>query len=765
MRQEWNAKGSMYPRAIPIGLVALIGVLLIGSVGARVGSGSSVAVFDNIHWTAGSAAGALLAWRGYLSARDGPHRGAAGWFLAGTVLQTLGQLLWDVEAWIGWLQFPGPSDLFYLGLGPALAMGMWHIGRDRLPEAVWQIAKLDALVTLVAVLVGTMTLFLPRQGSYSLFQVLVMAAYPLGLMAPACLGLILVLTLRARPDGRALLLPLSAAAFAICWMVWNLRFLADQTADGDWLNIAFSWVVLLVGAGAGMHRLEPVVDARWDRRCEGLLRLLPLLLVLVAAGGIVLASLAGANQTTRIAVALGGGAVVAMAALRQGLLLRERDQLIATERLLRQREAELEMRVRARTHELAVATDAAHAASRAKSEFLANMSHEIRTPLNSVIGLAHVALMTAQDDRQRDYLAKIHASGGRLLGLIQDILDMSKIEAGKIDLEQARFDFAAVAQTARSQVTHLAEAKNLAFVFDIEPAAAQPLIGDSLRVGQVLINYLTNAIKFTERGGIAVKVRVIEAGADECLVRVDVRDTGIGMTPQTSQGLFQAFQQGDNSTTRRFGGTGLGLAISKRLAELFGGEVGVESTPGKGSNFWFTGRFSKAAGGETPVASPLDPIDGNEAALRLAGRRILLAEDDEVNQLVATLLLERVGAVVRVASDGREAIRMLSAEPFDAVLMDVQMPGVDGIEVTRWIRSNDALMRLPVIAMTANALSEDRERCLAAGMNDFATKPVEAGVLYAKLAQCLQPLSDAPGPRQPFADQAGGVRSEVLPHG
>ena len=754
----------MPPKVVPIGLAALLGLLLLGSVGARLGSGSSVAVFDNIHWTAGSAAGALLAWRGYLSARNGPDRGVAGWFLAGTVLQTVGQLVWDLEVWIGWLPFPGPSDLLYLSLGPALAVGMWRIGRNRLPEAIWQTAKLDALATLVAVFVGTMTLFLPRQGSYSLFQVLVMAAYPLGLMAPGCLGLILLLTLRARPDGRALLLPLSAIAFAVCWMVWNLRFLADQTADGDWLNIAFSWVVLSVGAGAGMHRLKPMVDARWDRRCEGLLRLLPLLLVLVAAGGIILANLAGANPTTRLVVALGGGVVVAMAALRQGLLLRERDQLIAAERLLRQREAELEMRVRERTHELAVATDAALAANRAKSEFLANMSHEIRTPLNSVIGLAHVALMTAQDARQRDLLAKIHASGGRLLDLIQDILDMSKIEAGKIELEQTPFDFAAVAQSARSHVAHLSEARNLSLTFDIEPAAAQPLIGDPLRVEQVLINYLTNAIKFTEHGSVVVSARVIEDGADACGVRVDVSDTGIGITPQIAQGLFQVFQQGDNSTTRRFGGTGLGLAISKRLAELFGGEVGVDSTPGEGSTFWFTGRFRKAAANEAPATKPLDPTDRPADLTRLAGRRILVAEDDEVNQLVATLLLERVGVEVRVARDGSEAMRLLSTEPFDGVLMDLQMPNVDGLAVARWIRANDALVQLPVIAMTANARREDRERCLAAGMNDFATKPVEAGVLYAKLSQWLRPLGDGPASKRSSPGEAGGARSAALPH-
>ena len=467
----------------PLSFIALIGLLVIGSFGALTGNGSSAALFDNIHWTAGSAAGALLAWRGYWVARDGPGRGAAGWFLAATVFQLVGQLLWDLQSWIGWLPFPGPSDLFYLALGPGLAVGMWRIGRDRLPATVWQTARLDALVTLVAVFVGTLTLFLPRQGDYSLFQILVLAAYPLGLMAPGCLGLILLLTLRARPDSRALLLPLSSIAFAICWMVWNLRFLANQTTDGDWLNLAFSWVVLLVGAGAGMHRLKPVVEERWERLCEGMLRLLPLLLVLVAAGGIIPqcsrrksddARRRGARQCGR-----GGHGRAAPGPAAAGAR-----PLIATERLLRQREAELEMRVQERTRELALATDAAQAANKAKSEFLANMSHEIRTPLNSVIGHAYLALSTVQDEQQRDHLTNIQSSGGRLLALIQDILDMSKIEAGKLDLEQVRFDFNAIAQVARSHVASLAEAKQLSLELDIEPAAAQPLIGDQLRLGQ-----------------------------------------------------------------------------------------------------------------------------------------------------------------------------------------------------------------------------------------------------------------------------------------
>ena len=724
-------------RPFRIALAALIGLMLVGCIGARAAHGPLVVLFDNIHWTSGYAAGALLAWGGYAAARHTPHRATMAWFLGGMLSLTLGQLIWDVQVWFGWLPFPGPSDAFFLALGPALAVGMWKIGRHRLTWMDWRTARLDAAAFLVAVLAATMALFLPNQGSYSLFQVLVMGAYPLGLMAPACLGAILLLTLRARLSWRSLLLPISSVAFTVCWVVWNLRFLSNRLGDGDWLNISFSLVAVLIGLGIYGYQLEPVPDPRWDRRCEGMLRLLPLLLVLVAAGGIVASSLPGTTEATGITVAIGGGVVVIMAATRQGLLLGERDRLIATERMLRQREAELEARVEARTRDLALATDAANAANEAKSEFLANMSHEIRTPLNSVIGLAHVALMTAQDAKQRDYLEKIQSSGSHLLSLINDILDMSKIEAGMIELERTRFTFTELAQLVKDQVGELAEAKGLTLSFDIDRAATLPLIGDPFRVTQVLINYVTNAIKFTEAGRIDVKVGVVvDDRPGECTVRVDVHDTGIGLAPDATNKLFQAFQQADNSTTRRFGGTGLGLAISKQLVGLMGGEVGVQSAAEQGSNFWFTARFGKADPAAAPDAAR--PLDGHNAAERLAGARILLAEDNELNQLVATQLLESVGAVVRVAANGREAMNLLRSESFDGVLMDVQMPEADGLEVTRWIRSDSTLAQLPVVAMTANALDEDQHRCFAAGMNDFVTKPVEPRVLFATLARWVR---------------------------
>jgi signal transduction histidine kinase len=452
-----------------------------------------------------------------------------------------------------------------------------------------------------------------------------------------------------------------------------------------------------------------------------------------------LASLEGTGPLTRTLAALGGGVVVVLAVLRQGLLLRERDQLMATERLLREREAELETRVQQRTEALARATEAAEAANEAKSEFLANMSHEIRTPLNSVIGLANLARLSAENATQRDYLNKIHGSGSHLLGLLNDILDMAKIEAGQVELEHITFGFRSIAEAARDQMAALAAAKGLSITLQIDADAELPLIGDPLRVSQVLLNYLSNAVKFTKQGSIRIEIRSVSESTDTCTVRVEVSDTGIGMPAEVAERLFRPFQQADSSTTRRFGGTGLGLAICKRLVDLFGGEAGVRSIAGRGSCFWFTAPFAKSAAPEGTPFNPWSNSDGERTALQaLAGRRILLAEDNELNQLVATALLERIGIVVRVARDGREAMDLLSAEAFDGVLMDMQMPVADGLEVTRWIRSQAELTALPVIAMTANARLEDRERCMEAGMNDFTTKPIEPRVLYASLSRWLR---------------------------
>ncbi|MBI2734678.1 MAG: response regulator [Aquabacterium sp.] len=637
----------------------------------------------------------------------------------------LGQLIGDGMAVFTWYPLPNPADPFFLAIGPLTAVGLWQVGRARLSPVDWRATKVDAAALLVATLAATLAFFLPRQGDASLLQVLVLAAYPFSLMAPTSLALSLLLKLRSRLSWRSLLLPFCTACWMLTWGIWNLQLLTGQTVDGGPVNVAFSVVALCYGVAIYGYRLDPLDDPVWDRRYEGVLRMMPLLFVLMAAVGVLLAnSLPNMPTSARISVQLGGVLVVAMAFARQSVLLGERDRLIAAEKLLRQREVELEARVLERTQELVKAREAAEAASQAKSDFLANMSHEIRTPLNGVLGFAQLAMMSSTDPQQQQYMDKIEVAGKQLLRLINDILDMSKIESGKLALEYTRFELPAVLNSVQLQMGDRARAKGLTLTHHIDADAAVPLMGDPLRVEQILVNYVGNAIKFTERGHIDVHASVLQQGERDVLLKVSVQDTGMGMTQSACDRLFEPFEQADNSTTRRFGGSGLGLAICRSLAHLMGGEVGVDSVLHQGSCFWFTARLDKALQ-PAPSASGLAQAGRHEDGQRTAGKRILLAEDNELNRLLACSILEHQGYTVRVAHDGAEAVECLRQESFDCVLMDMQMPRMDGLTATRLIRAEGLQGHVPIIALTANARAHDEQTCRDAGMDDFVSKPFQ----------------------------------------
>ena len=402
----------------------------------------------------------------------------------------------------------------------------------------------------------------------------------------------------------------------------------------------------------------------------------------------------------------------------------------------------LEDLVEKRTAELALATVQAEAANRAKGTFLANMSHEIRTPMNSILGLTYILRQSTHDPEQQALLSRLHESAQHLMHVINGILDLSKIEAGKIAIEESELSVENVLRNVVELLAHDAEARRLQLDIEVQDGVDPVLYGDPTRLSQALLNYVSNALKFTPSGSIAVRARVVREDEDAQCLRFEVQDTGPGIGEDRLGKLFHAFEQGDATTTRRHGGTGLGLAITRGLAQLMGGDAGADSSPGVGSTFWFTAKLGRLAPSTITSESALREFRNTR---RLAPRpgpqtftgHVLLAEDNPTNQFVLVRLLRDLGVEVDLAENGREAVEMLQRRPYDLVLMDVQMPELDGLAATRAIRDLPGRAQTPIVALTANAFTDDRERCLQAGMDGFLPKPIDPNLLREALERWL----------------------------